>query len=389
MSISFDDQTRSAIKDRLLAAQSLEALAELLTDVYGTLYPRSDDQKKVEFSPRLLRMLALTKQPRYKQFTIPKKSGGKRVIHAPRKGLLRVQRAINAALLCSFEAHDAAHGFVPGRSIATNASKHVSKPYVLNLDLKDFFPSTSSGRVRKRLEALGIHGAVAFYLTRLCCDHGALPQGAATSPTLTNLVCVGLDKQLAHLAWKHKARYTRYADDLTFSWHRQGTEEELLPAVKKAIEDFGYACHLEKERLQRRTERQEVTGLTVNERMNVRHRHLDDLRFWLSHWERHGYQRTNAYFVARKGAEAQLKYYVGGLLAFVTMVRGKDDAFVKRHRLRLSALPDVERPAQATDLVSSEPVAYNEVEKRWDDILADMEESSLEQLLHRLQNPDL
>jgi retron-type reverse transcriptase len=157
-------------------------------------------------------------KPVYREFTIPKRSGGKRRIHAPTPELKTLQRRILRRLLARLKTHPAATGFERGESFVTNARRHVGRAVVLRFDVQDFFPSTSARRVEKYFRAIGWNREAARLLSGLCTWEGALPQGAPTSPRLSNLLNYRLDARLSGLAARSEAIYTRYADDLTFSF---------------------------------------------------------------------------------------------------------------------------------------------------------------------------
>lgn len=198
----------------------------------------------------------------YRQFAIPKKNGSERIIMAPKDALKCVQKAIYKEILSIIPLHPACHGFVRGRSIMTNASLHTGKEMVINLDLVDFFPSISAGRINGVLISLGFKTEEARFLTRLATFAGALPQGAPSSPALANIVCRRLDSRLNGIANKFDADYSRYADDLTFS----GSVAiiKALPLIRTIINDEGFSLAEHKLRIQRNGRRQEVTGLTTN-----------------------------------------------------------------------------------------------------------------------------
>lgn len=244
----------------------------------------------------------------YRRFTIPKKTGGTRLISAPMPRLKRAQYWVLDALLVHAPLHEAAHGFVPGRSIVTNASRHVGRDVVVNLDLKDFFPTLDYRRVKGKFRGLGYAEAVATVLALLCtepdtdtveidgqCLHAArgprrLPQGAPTSPALTNLICTRLDARLTGLSLSLGFTYTRYADDLTFSASGAAAEKvgPLLKFVGEIVAAEGFTVHPDKTRVMRRGRHQEVTGLTVNERVAVPRESLRRFRALLHALDRHG-----------------------------------------------------------------------------------------------------
>jgi RNA-directed DNA polymerase len=154
---------------------------------------------------------------RYKRFTLTKRSGGKRIILAPAPDLKLVQRKLATQLADIYPLRDVVYGFATGRSIVGNAGRHLLRRHVLNVDLSDFFPTINYGRVRGLFISLGAGRDAATTLAHICCHEDALPQGAPTSPILSNMICAKMDRELLALAKQHHCVYTRYADDLTFS----------------------------------------------------------------------------------------------------------------------------------------------------------------------------
>ncbi len=206
---------------------------------------------------------------RYGRFSIPKRAGGQREILAPDAATKVLQRLILHRLLARLPVHPACHGFERGRSIVSNAAPHVGRPVVLRLDVRDFFAATSTRRVRRLYRVLGWDREAAAILTRLTTFAGGLPQGAPTSPRLANVVNVRLDARLAGLAAARGATYTRYADDLTFSFAADdpASIHGVIRAAKRFLRQEGYALHEgRKLRIRRQHERQLVTGLVVNMR---------------------------------------------------------------------------------------------------------------------------
>ena len=211
-------------------------------------------------------------QPAYTEFTVPKRSGGSRRICAPDRALKAVQRRILRRLLSRLRAHPAAMGFERGRSIVTNARPHTGKAVVLRMDLKDFFDTTGARRVRDYFRRIGWNNEVADLLTRLCTHNGGLPQGAPTSPRLSNLVNHKLDARLSALAKRFGATYTRYADDMTFSFEKEDTAtvRSVIRATGKIARAAGYTLHKRRKlRVWRAHRRQTVTGLVVNHAVNL------------------------------------------------------------------------------------------------------------------------
>lgn len=243
----------------------------------------------------------------YLRFRIPKKTGGERLISAPMPSLKKAQHWILANILEKIPLHDAAHGFVAGRSIVSNARPHVGAGIVVNMDLKDFFPSVHWRRVRGLFRALGYSEAVSTLLGLICSEAPSqrvvldgkrfyvttgerhLPQGAPTSPAITNLLCRNLDLRLTDIATGMGFVYTRYADDLTFSSpFKDAAVGKLLREIRYVLPREGFTVHPAKTRVQRRGRQQEVTGLVVNDKLGVPRETLKRFRALLFQIEKDG-----------------------------------------------------------------------------------------------------
>jgi len=222
----------------------------------------------------------------YRKFQIPKRGGGWREISAPEPLLRDVQRRIVGRLLNRIDGHPAALGFERGRSTVQNAAQHAGRPVIVRMDVRDFFRSTGANRIDGFFAALGWDRQATTLLLRLTTHDGALPQGAPTSPRLSNLVNRRLDERLTSFASRVAARYTRYADDITFSFDRDDTAtiHSTIRMVKSALADDGYVLHERRKlHIRRPYERQLVSGLVVN----VRPRLARDTRRWLRAVEHH------------------------------------------------------------------------------------------------------
>src|SRR5680860_1477625 len=156
---------------------------------------------------------------KYTAFTIPKASGGNREILAPNPSLKILQQKCNYILSLMYKPKFPTHGFVKNRSIVSNAKAHTRKAYVLNIDIEDFFPSINFGRVRGLFlsKPFLLPEKVSTFLAQLCCFNNQLPQGAPTSPIISNFISMKLDNELNQFSRRHRCSYTRYADDMTFS----------------------------------------------------------------------------------------------------------------------------------------------------------------------------
>ena len=364
----------------------------------------------------------------YQEFTIAKKSGGTRTIYAPKKGLKAVQRSIAFAFQCIFEPHKSTMGFTKERSIVHNAQLHINSHYVLNIDLKDFFPSVDQARVWKclqlapfnlseatsrvfeifsaeefsvkypeqskkikttkkfiicdfennyfkasnripkaaRLELANMLAAICS--TEMDVDYilpngsietvrkNVLPQGAPTSPILSNIVCQKLDQRLAGLGKRFGLLYSRYADDITFSslHNVYQADSEFNKELYRIILDQGFRINEKKTRLQKEGYKKEVTGLLVHGQVNVQKRYIKELRMWLNLWERYGYERANSTFLKKMGSplnaisnvkpqKAELKNTLDGKLNYLSMVKGSNNnTYVKLNQRFLTLRPRIE-----------------------------------------------
>lgn len=281
--------------------------------------------------------------------------------------------------------HACVHGFVSGRSIIANAAIHVDKKYVLNIDLEDFFPSIHLGRVvgtlRTRPYNIPKDAAVVIgQLTTMLI--GELPQGAPTSPIISNLVCRPLDGAMVALARKYRCTYTRYADDITISTTARGFPGDLAviehhklllgPVLCNTINGAGFKINEAKVRMRLPWQRQEVTGLTVNEFPNVTRSFIRSLRGALHAWSKYGYGRAEDTYLRKfqpeKHSGIKLRNVIRGRIEFLRKVRGDQDPLHRKfhdwlYRIDASAISP---PLTPSDL---EPTALHGVRlamPRWE-----------------------
>jgi len=211
-------------------------------------------------------------RPDYAEAYIPKRSGGTRRLLVPDQATKQLQRALLHRVLSGLRSHPAAMGFEPDRSIVENALPHVGQAVVIQMDVQDFFPSTTATRVEAYFRRIGWNKQAAALLATLTTHEGSLPQGAPTSPRLSNLVNYGIDERLARFACRRKGEYTRYADDITFSFPKDYPKRVrgVIQKAKRILKANGYTLHQrQKLHIRRRHQRQMVTGLVVNERVNL------------------------------------------------------------------------------------------------------------------------
>lgn len=356
-SLSSEDRKKAlgAIVEMWPKMKSRQDLLALLNLALQVLY--GENAKKITL--RSLNYYAYSShcKNRYISFQVPKKKKGEfRTIDAPCAGLKMIQRALNLIFQTIYTPHEAAMGFVPHRSVVTNARVHVGQKYVYNIDLKDFFPSITSGRLFKRLQAtpFKLDLQLASIVTDLCCYTNAdgknvLPQGAPTSPTITNFICEYLDKKLANLAESYKMTYSRYADDITFSCMKNMFAEDgnFCKSMRNIIEEEEhFKINTEKTRLCHRGERQEVTGLTVNQHVNVSHKYTKGIRLLLHYCESKGLEQAQKIFdmnyipkTSRKGVGIpHIDNVIAGKLLYLKMVVGKDNDLYRKLNTRFEAL---------------------------------------------------
>lgn len=471
-------------KLKLMQGQSLDDLTDLLNYVIDVQNQKKGTNYK-KISAKRLKHYYANINKKYINFEIPKKTGGNRTITAPDKFLKAVQRSINLLLTLFFEPKPASHGFLQNRSIVTNAKNHVNKNYVLNIDLKDFFPSIHFGRIKavlqlpifkendskhylfdygekfhinfediekheqyeliilKKLLGLDddstdiyldeditdiylkflnidkskfkiqnsfieisyINGKaqliskssdfndttsknildfiekkdVSFFtllksikswdnkkvtitdidkpfslqpefaqiVANFCCFESKLPQGAPTSPIITNIVSQRLDYKLVKLAKEHDCFCTRYADDITFSSDKNLFDEDFMTKLNEIIKSEGFVINDKKTRTQNKAVRQKVTGITVNEKLNLQRTYIRKIRAALSNWEKHGYDKANAKFASyypqekgflRNKTIPPMESVLDGKIMFLGMVRGQEDTLYLKYKNKLSEL---------------------------------------------------
>lgn len=214
--------------------------------------------------PKLLWSIRSKTQNHYRSFSIQKSDGTVRNIDSPRTYLKVIQWWINDNILAQVKFPEFVFGFVPGRNIVQNAEFHFGSRHILNVDIKDFFPSISEEVVQLQFQRLGYSERVSVVLASLCCFCRRLPQGAPTSPAIANIVLTELDDLLQRLSCEHTIKYSRYADDLTFSSNKK-IEHGFLMSIAAKIEQAGFEIKEEKTRFAGRGNRMEVTGVVINE----------------------------------------------------------------------------------------------------------------------------
>ncbi|AMR32718.1 hypothetical protein A0256_15450 [Mucilaginibacter sp. PAMC 26640] len=349
------------INERFHGLNSSKDFYLLLVDLLDILNVK--DEEKEIFKAWITQFIRLRFPRRYTYFTIRKASGKDRIIHSPNDILKFIQRLFNLVLNTVFVPHPNSFGFSKSQSIRDNAAVHVNYNYVFNIDLIDFFTTIDAERIKSAFKEspFNLSGEKRelinhlVYLTCIPIKLGqdkendtsigtlkVLPQGAPTSPIISNIVCYAMDHQLAELADKFKINYTRYADDITFSSNRNLYQEgsKFRHMLESIVISQGFALNGNKTRLQKKHSRQVVTGLVVNERTNVNRDYIRSLRMYLHYWEKYGYQKAEQLY--NKDVDTELFFgepkslfdLLKGRIDFLKMVKGADDNVYKNLKKR-------------------------------------------------------
>ncbi|MCH8490987.1 MAG: retron St85 family RNA-directed DNA polymerase [Oceanicaulis sp.] len=253
---------RSGIKSELID-RYLAYIEPLLKNEVPIIFDFNHLCLLLERNRRYLASAINSSSNHYREFEIPKRSGGKRIISAPFPALLECQRWILRSILTKVELHSSAHAFTRNKSIISNSKIHVGQEHFLKIDLENFFPSISINQVINVFKSLGYTHKVSFFLASLCCHNDVLPQGAPTSPALSNIVAKNLDKRLMSFAKKFNLRYTRYADDLGFSG--KSIPVKHIDYITNIIESCGFTVNNKKTVLQQKCHKRIITGISIAE----------------------------------------------------------------------------------------------------------------------------
>lgn len=306
----------------------------------------------------------------YTEYKIPKKRGGYRTIDVPCKRLRNLQRILLRILEDAYKVKPSAYGFIKKKGHIENARNHLSRKVILNLDLKDFFHQIHFGRVRGLFmsKPYEFGEEAATVLAQLTCFNGILPQGAPTSPIISNMICSSLDTQLIELAKKYRMVYTRYADDLTFSTFKNSFPKAIVymqddkviigDELKTIIENNSFVINNDKVFIRGTDRRQEVTGLTVNNRyVNLPRDYLREIRSILYDCESNGIYESALRYISlgkttnhkiislakkttqdeehekakRRELEDWYRKVVKGKIEYVKCVRGNDCSYYKKY----------------------------------------------------------
>ncbi|HCP82432.1 MAG TPA: hypothetical protein DIT67_12955 [Octadecabacter sp.] len=244
-------------------------IAKAFIDEKGLPYIRNADHLAAYLgvSPSLVRQILHKKEYHYRQFPLPKADGPPRLISTPKTYLKTIQWWIGDNILSHVALGDEVHGFRQGHSYVTNARVHLGCNHILNMDIEQFFPSITKPMTTSVFTSLGYGKEGAGVLAELCTLDGSTPTGAPTSPAIGNMVLVDFDRAMTKLAGENTLKYTRYADDLTFS-SNEWISPEFALQVEEVLKGYGFAPKGTKTKFMGRSDRMEITGVTINEGTN-------------------------------------------------------------------------------------------------------------------------
>jgi retron-type reverse transcriptase len=270
LKVLFDDYIEEGIVPKLNEAEyneEFQSFSQLKSKKLPYIYDIEHFCKLTNSSSKQVRFFLSNKDKAYATFRVPKKSGDLREINAPSKKMKPIQRWILDNILYKLDSGDYAHGFIPGKTIYTNAKAHVNKDLILGIDIKDFFPSIKFVDIQIIFISAGYTTRVSRLLADLCTFHWKLPQGAPTSPMLANLVALNLDKKISQCCKRANFEYTRYADDITISGSYDLSMH--METIIKIINESGFDVNNQKVRMVSKGARQKVTGLVVNDKVSI------------------------------------------------------------------------------------------------------------------------
>lgn len=283
------------------------------------IYSVSHFCRLVGYREDFVRWISKEQSRSYRTFYVKKKSGGERRIDEPLPSLKEIQTWILNEILNKVKPSPYAKAYRKGMSLKSSARFHLNQDKVLTLDLKDFFPSIKEKKVLEIFRRLGYRRPVAELFARLCTYEGSLPQGAPTSPALSNLAAGRLDEAIAALVLPLGVRYTRYADDLTFSG--DFAAGELIAKIRDIVHAHGFRLNAKKTRVRRSYQRQEVTGIVVNEKMNLPRSYRRRIRSHIYYIKKYGL----ASHLARIGeTRDNYLYHLMGQISYSLHINGED-----------------------------------------------------------------
>ncbi len=284
----------------------------------------------IGISPRLIGSIIHKKEKHYRSFTIGKKGGGQRTINSPRIFLKVIQGWIMDYMLSNLTSHPSCHSYQRGKSIITNAEKHTGKRYVANIDIENYFGSITYDHVKKLLPKFGFEKNAASLLAKIVTYEDVLPQGACTSPIISNLYLFDFDALMSEYAKSKNLTYTRYADDLTVSGDDRDAIQTVINKISAELVRHGLKINQKKTRIANRGGQQRVTGVVVNEKALPPRKFRRKIRAMIHNASKHPKTYASKY--------DELNGYVGHLMSFSALNSdGKLNEYVEiRKSLRIN-----------------------------------------------------
>jgi RNA-directed DNA polymerase len=341
----------------------------------------------IKYKILIYNLYVIAEEIKYKEFEIKKRNGKTRQIVAPISGIKLIQSRLNSVLQLIYPRKSCVHGFVLSGNILTNAQTHANQRCLINIDLENFFPSINFGRVRGLFLAYPFffNEKIATTLAQVCCYKGYLPQGAPSSPIISNFICRRLDNDLLSLATWNKCSYSRYADDITFSTSLKVFPNDIATFNKNTIElsekfkglivSNGFNINFSKVRFATKYNRQEVTGLITNEFPNVNRKFVRHVRAMLHAWEKHGINKAALEHFAKynyknkvsTNLESSYEKQLAGKISFIGSIKGKEHAISRKLYRRLKNLaPQVKLSiAQKAIELHNLPIVFAEGKTGW------------------------
>lgn len=298
----------------------------------------------------------------YKSFKIKKKNGSYRNINEPLNQLFSIQKEFSLFFLVNRTKYDHSHGFELNKSIVTNARQHVNKKIVLNIDLENFFTNISLPKIIEFLiKKFNVSEIEAIKIADILTYKNSLPQGSPSSPVISNFICEKLDFELYKYCRRFNITYTRYADDLSFSFSFDKLPKFQVNNIISIIEQNGFKINKAKYRYYYRNTRQIVTGLVVNEKVNVKREFYKNLRAILYNWSSKGIEVAQNKFIEKHGENKNFILTVAGWINFLGQVQGEKSKNFISLKSQFKKLEEETRYTRTFNFDSSIPINLSEL----------------------------
>ena len=298
----------------------------------------------------------------YKTFNVKKKNGSYRTINEPLNQLFTIQKEFSLFFLMNRSKNENSHGFELNKSIITNASKHVNKKIVLNIDLENFFLNISTSRIVEFvIKKFNVSEIKATKIADLLTYKNSLPQGSPSSPIISNFICEKLDLELYKYCKQFNITYTRYADDMSFSFSFNKLPKFQVQNIISIIEQNDFKINKKKYRYYYRNTKQIVTGLVVNDKVNVKREFYKNLRAILYNWNNKGIAVAQNKFFEKYGENKNFILTVEGWINFLGQVKGKNNNKFLKLKSQFKNLEQETKYIRTFNLNSSIPINLSEL----------------------------